>query len=190
MLLWLGFFMKSWVCIWTVCSLRLSLRSEHLQTSPGQANSAGWCLCVCIHLCVSKDHIGEAVLIPVGEPKNVFELQDLLSSQLFKWPHQFCSQRSQYKTLLWESCQLWDKCAPMEAGEYPVFSVVLAFLTGGRSLCILHTLQHCLCKQLRTQEGFVPSEWLWDLSHLGSFLWHQQQDWTQGFQHRGMEYLS
>lgn len=42
------------------------------------------CLCACIHLCVSKDHVGEAVLIPVGEPKNVFELQDLLSSQLFK----------------------------------------------------------------------------------------------------------
>lgn len=42
------------------------------------------CLCACIHLHVSKDHVGEAVLISIGEPKNVFELQDLLSSQLFK----------------------------------------------------------------------------------------------------------
>lgn len=42
------------------------------------------CLCVCIHLRVSKDQVGEAVLIPVGEPKHVFELQDLLSSQFIK----------------------------------------------------------------------------------------------------------
>lgn len=76
LLLWLLFYMNSWIHIWTVCSAEALTEKPALASLTSSSNDvlpsrlADVCVCVCTYLCINNCRVGEAVRL--NKTNNVF----------------------------------------------------------------------------------------------------------------------